>query len=254
MANGLSSHYQLSTTIDISSLVSKGKLPLGTLNGSIVGTNDYAKFTGLNFVGKASGKSSIAMFDSIGVSAGSYAYIKNVGFEGHFDIASADCNVAMVANKNYGTLQNISVRIKQSRLNLTEATYFGGVVAENYGTIVQDFSQYDKYERDVNGNIVDNTVSRTGYNSIYDNCAPKTVVFFEEMMQITVADGKAARIGGVAGFDRDGTIKRVASLYARHVDYYGYSNIGPQLFKGTNRPLFRSPAYYVPDPATHLEQ
>ena len=222
MANNLSSHYQLSTTIDISSLISEGKLPLGNLSGSIVGTSDYAKFTGLNFASKAAGKNSIAMFEEI--KAG--AYIENLGFEGFFDIASADCNVAMVANYNYGTLTNINVRIKQSRIHLYGN--FGGVVSCNFGTISQDFSKYDKYQLDQDGDFVldgdGNKVVRTGYQYIYDNCSPKPVVYFDEMMQITVDNGIFAPIGGVAGLNILGSIQRIHSLYARHVDYYGYSN------------------------------
>lgn len=191
--DNLSAHYQVVNEINVTSILDS--LPLGNLVGSIVGTKDYAKISGLNFTDP----SKTGLFGEIATTA----YIKNLSFEGSFNWASEPSNadIGLVAATNGGTLENISVVINESSITLTTQN-FGGIVGTNAGKIHQDFSLYD--------DVV--------LNNIYEDCTPKTLVFFTTELNITSND--AIKVGGIAGVNSGEILKTESDV----ATYYGYTN------------------------------
>lgn len=145
--NNLSAHYSLATTIDLSGIT----LPLGKLTGSIVGLNEYAKFTGIEIKtglptegdDTAPAANDYGMFSEVA----EWAYIRDIAFEGRFNINdnSTGRRVGIVAGLNSGTLENVGVVLTADATikanNTSNGLRLGGVVGGNRGTIVQGHLQ-----------------------------------------------------------------------------------------------------------------
>ncbi|MBQ8444519.1 MAG: hypothetical protein IJX25_04115 [Clostridia bacterium] len=200
--SNLSAHYQVVGIIDATSVVSE--MPFGQLSGSIVGTKDYSKISGLNFTDG----SKAGLFTEIA----SGAYIKNLSFVGSFNWTVAPTetdNIGLIARVNNGTIENVGVSITTSSIALTKQNV-GGVVGTNNGTISQNFSRYDKLTADGKEN--------EDYDELYDYCSPKTLVYFNGTLNVLIS-GQVSQLGGLAGVNR-GTIQKMAGAET----YYGYTN------------------------------
>ncbi len=146
-AVSMSSHYKLSTTIDVSTIANQ--LPLGKglgaggsdlpFTGSIVGEYD-ARITGINITNGSN--ANYGLFAALGAGA----RIVGITFEGSFNIASAlaGANIGLIAGKSNAaleegesnaTLENVSVRISASSIQAAGGANIGGLVGTNSGSI-----------------------------------------------------------------------------------------------------------------------
>ncbi len=174
IANNLNAYYKLVSTVDVSTLVERNVLPFGKFNGTIVGTKDYSVITGLNFKSckevtfkeNANDSDETATYTSLlttGLFAklGENAVIKNISFEGSFDITlgtnesgiDRDLYIGLIAGQNEGTIENVSVTLSKSNIEIIGTqisygdntakynAYIGGLVGYNKGIITQDFTE-----------------------------------------------------------------------------------------------------------------
>lgn len=205
-------HYKLSTNIDVSSL----SLPLDAFKGSIVGTNEYAKITGISIKIK-DGETNYGLFKTICTGA----YIENVIFSGNINVIfSGSINVnasdvegvqiGLVAGENNGTLRNISVNLLKSSVKAYSG-YIGGVVGVNNGSIIQDYSF--------------STLTTKGIDSPLKNY--KTIISMDGEQTFEVAgynkgtNGGQIEFGGVAG-QNTGNIQKIDA--ENNTTFVGYSN------------------------------
>lgn len=137
-AVSMSSHYKLSTTIDVSTIANQ--LPLGkglcedgsdlAFTGSIVGKND-ARITGINITNGSS--ANYGLFAMLGAGAS----IEGITFEGSFNIASAPAgaNIGLIAGQSSAEITNVSARISASSIVAAANANIGGLVGTNSGSI-----------------------------------------------------------------------------------------------------------------------
>lgn len=225
--DNLSAHYQIKTTIDASSIVSK--LPLGQLSGSIVGVNEYATITGLNITSNTTGDVGNESIKYYGLFSAikENAYIEYVQFEGSFNLGtqtqnvSGFSNIGLIAGENYGKLINVGATISASNVYMTQGN-FGGVVGANYGTIIQDFTLFEE-NSSTSRSETSLELSAQGRYS-YQNLMPKTTVFMSDYANVNYVVGNGAnafvRIGGMAGLN-SGVIQKIDS---QKLNLIGYSN------------------------------
>ena len=127
----MSSHYRLSTTIDLSGYSSK--LPLGrdkVFSGSIVGTDD-ASIVGIN-IKDVPASGNFGLFNSI------TGKIKNLTIKGSINLQTGSVVGGLLASSlaNSGELTNITAYISKSSIKAgVNPVKFGGLVGENAGTI-----------------------------------------------------------------------------------------------------------------------
>lgn len=247
----LSAHYQISTTIDVSSI--SDKLPLGQLQGSIVGTSEYAEITGINIINS----SSINNIEYYGIftSIGTNAYIEYVKFTGEFNIgstenedafASGGSYIGLVAGENNGTLINIGVTIASSNINV-KSGYVGGVVGCNNGTIIQDYTLFEDnssntrtYSEEQLKNVEGNyNIVGSGRYSLA-GLTPNILVYMEGTVTVSYVSTQDVNIltyvGGVAG-QNNGTIEKIDSkvlAFTGYTNYMAYTQISlvPISFNG----------------------
>lgn len=138
-------HYKIGTTIDVSSV--SYLFPMQEFKGSIVGTNQYAEITGINI------NRTVKIFENVNTvfggmfySIGNDAYIENVTFSGVINIGNEENGsqnknmcVGLIAGENHGALRNISVKLSSSSIHMFSGDV-GGIVGNNFGTIIQDYS------------------------------------------------------------------------------------------------------------------
>lgn len=134
--NARSSHYKISTTIDMSGY--SNKLPLGEFSGSIVGEGD-ASIIGINIKNGVDGY--YGLFKSVS------GKIENLTIKGSANIeskASAIVGLLCAELKEGAMLNNISVYISGGNVSVGEAV-FGGIVGINNGTITNMCVVYEDY-------------------------------------------------------------------------------------------------------------
>ncbi|MDE6583517.1 MAG: hypothetical protein K2K31_02585, partial [Clostridia bacterium] len=119
--------------------------------------------------------------------------------------------VGLLAGKNMALVQNVKAEVSKSALNVINPTnssynvYVGGLVGANYGTILQDFTQYEIKENPEN------------YEHDFAGQSVKNLAYFNDFLTINSNDLIFA--GGVAGAN-SGVIERKLS---EKLKYYGYS-------------------------------
>ena len=238
----LSAHYQISTTIDVSTI--SDRLPLGQLQGSIVGTSQYAEITGINIINSASINNIeyYGLFTSIGTNA----YIEYVKFTGEFNIGGNDnvdafaprgSYVGLVAGENNGSLINIGVTISSSDINVMSG-YVGGVVGRNRGTIIQDYTLFEDNSSNTRTYSEEQLKNEDGnYNIVgsgrysYAGLTPNILVYMEGTMTVNYISSQISNlttyVGGVTG-QNDGTIEKIDSkvlTFTGYTNYMAYSQI-----------------------------
>lgn len=234
----LSAHYKISTSIDASSI--SDKLPLGRLNGSIIGTNEYAQITGINITNAKveNDQTYYGVFTEIGENA----YIEYITFQGEFNIGNAantasyaanGSYIGLVAGVNHGNLINIGAEIDSSVIYLRSG-YVGGVIGYNDGSITIDYTLYESadsntrsFTKDQLANGSDETITVIGKGrSCYDGYAPKIFVFMNGTLNVKYAFDQndvgdvTTSVGGGVGYN-GGTIKKIDS---KVINYSGYNN------------------------------
>ncbi len=196
----LSSHFKIKTTIDISNV----SLPLGELKGSIIGTSEYAELTGLNISEAGTiGNDSVSYY-GLFTSIADGGYLEYVKFSGKFSIKTdKNSYIGFVAGINNGRLTNIGASISASSISVSEEcnVYFGGLVGENNGLIIQDFTKFEKGD--------------------FKGLSPN-IVMMNDFVDINYAlSGRFERsIGGVVGIN-NGEIRKIDS---DKLTFSGYSN------------------------------
>ncbi len=130
---------------------------------------------------------------------------------GESTAVTPNCYVGLLSGENLSLLKNVKAEINKSSVNVLNPSnssynvYVGGLVGANYGTILQDFTQYETkdnpedYEHDFAGQSV------------------KNLAYFNDFLTINSSDLIFA--GGVAGAT-SGLIERQTS---EKLKYYGYS-------------------------------
>lgn len=244
----LKSHYEINSTIDMSSV--KDFVPIGILtttnemgnvvyqvrgfSGTIVGTSSQALVTNIhinqnNFYKVAQyggGEFGFGgLFAKINDLDGQYS-IENVTFGGsvsaEFDRQSF---VGLLAAVNSGKLSNVMTKVEKSSLTSTADLYFGGLVGVNNGEIYQDFTKYDESYYDLNSNVHYTLKNGAFYdaNNIetrnFANLATKNLAYFNDTVSITAKDNVVVA-GGIAGAS-SGIIK---SFDSSNLTKYGYSS------------------------------
>ena len=191
--NNLSLHYQVKSSIDVSSI--SDKLPLGELKGSIIGTNEQAGFYGLQ-VNTLSADGYAGLFSTIADGA----YLQNLNFEGSIAIVSSDstgANIGLVAGSNSGRLTNIGVTLSESSVKIKSGNV-GGIVGESSGTIEQNFADTNLFK--------------------------KTTIFMTGLFQV-IGYGKTTddviNFGGVAGQNSD-LIQKIDGNANGYLNYMAY--------------------------------
>ena len=221
MKDNLSAHYQLKTTIN-ASLIS-AQLPLGELKGSIIGTNEYATITGLNIntpyvevVDEYTTNYYYGLFSKIAENA----YINYVSFEGEFNIGdknnrNTNTYIGLIAGINKGQLINTGVTINTSNIYISNGNV-GGVVGENDGLILQDFTLFDSNDSSTRSENYDQfikTEQGLTKQSLYAGLTPKITLYMNGFMNVYYTINSQdvnvyTRIGGVAGYNV-GTIRKI---------------------------------------------
>lgn len=247
--DNLSAHYQIKTTIDISTI--SGLLPLGEFKGSIIGTNEYACISGIKISkaikNSASNESYYGLFSSISKDA----YIEYVQFNGEFDIdisvADGNTYIGLVAGKNYGKLINVGASIAYSKVNLNDRaghSSFGGLVGENNGEIVQDFTLFENDNSQTRSENVDNlkAIGRLPYSGK----TPRITVMMNDFVNFNYYASSSAEsssglatldrnVGGVAGANK-GIIKKIDSSKFSVLGYTNYMAYSLLKVESTNIP------------------
>ena len=224
--NNLSAHYKINTTIDISSITSS--LPLGTFSGSIIGTSEYAKLTGINI--SSGTKMEDGVYYGLFTNLTEKAFIEYVSFEGMINVETnndATNYIGLLSGKNSGTLLNVGISLNESNVTLNESSYLGGVVGLNEGNIVQDYTLFETNSDTKTSNatyiIVKNMTGRYNYSSF----TPNILLFSNSTMTVNVNTGNEVYIGGVTGKQdgvtgkQDGLIQKIDS---NHLQIAGYTN------------------------------
>lgn len=157
------SHYKLTRTIDMSAYLDSEdfkNLNKMTFNGSIVGDNN-AKITGLNITNGNDGY--YGLFKELS----STAKIQNITFEGSFknlQISENSAYIGIIAGKNLGTIENVSVLLNESNIAIpgTGNYYIGGVVGQNIGTVKKNAALNSAMTTALFGGVLDITNSSSG--------------------------------------------------------------------------------------------
>ncbi len=239
--DNLSAHYKINTTVDLS-LISN-QLPLGELKGSIIGVNEYAKVTGIeitNSIDETVNDDLVNHYYGIFSKISSGAYINYISFEGKINIGDNDNKqenvyIGLIAGINNGSLINIGVTLNTSNIYFTSGNV-GGVVGQNSGLILQDFTLFEDDESTTRSKEFDevvevelNGVVKKTY--LYTNLTPKILIYMNDFMNVYYTNindiNHYNRIGGVAGYN-DGIIKKIDSLsktYSSYTNYMAYSLI-----------------------------
>lgn len=241
MKDNLSAHYQIKTTIDVSTI--SNLLPLGELKGSIIGTNEYAGISGIKISKAIKDANRNESFYGLFSSISKDAFIEYVQFAGNFDvdIAVEDGNtyIGLIAGRNNGKLINVGASIDYSKVNLKVGagnSNFGGLVGENNGEIIQDFTLFED-DGVINNKIPSDTRSKTvvelkneGRIS-YAGKTPRITVMMNEFVDynyyaISSAESSSGlttldrNVGGLVGINK-GIIQKVDS---NKLSFLGYSN------------------------------
>ena len=215
-AVSMSSHYKLSTTIDVSTIANQ--LPLGKglgaggsdlpFTGSIVGEYD-ARITGINITNGSN--ANYGLFAALGAGA----RIVGITFEGSFNIASAlaGANIGLIAGKSNAaleegesnaTLENVSARISASSIVAADSDDTDALVGTNIGGLVGT-----------------NSGSITNPN-----------VLFEGFLDIKALDSAEVNAGGIAGTNS-------GNITGHNAEEYGYAAYSVYaLIRITNQSLF----------------
>ncbi len=236
IANNLSAHYQLRTTIDVSSISSI--LPLGEFKGSIIGLSQYAKLTGINIIKNNNEQKTYGLFSSLAEGS----YIEYVSFEGRFQIgnesdlssyATYGSKIGLIAGENYGKLININVTINNSTININQG-YIGGVVGINYGEIIHDLTLYEDNTSQTRTSFLEE-LNNNGRIS-YAGFSPNITLYMNDYLNVNYNIGNLdtstiyTYVGGITGlngyYEKDGksnygSIKKVDS---NTLNLTGYSN------------------------------
>ena len=214
VSNNLKANYKVTTVVDASAL----SLPLGALEGSIVGANDYAKITNIN-INSLNGNNFAGLFTEIAEGAS----VKNLSFEGVFNInvnsLTSDAYIGLIAGKNKGSIENVSVNINKSSIIINNQSvvdsqnlpnvFIGGLVGKNEGEIVQNFSSDD------------NLISYS--------------LFMNDFLDINYYQANVYA-GGIAGIS-SGLIKKIdGNSFAGYTNYLAYSliNVEPKDLDGSS--------------------
>lgn len=230
ISQNLSAHYKINTTIDISSITSS--LPLGNFSGSIIGTSEYAKLTGINI---SSGEEmEDGIYYGLFTNLTSSAFIEYVSFEGTLNVNTQNDQtnyIGLLAGQNSGTLLNIGISLNESNVTLNSNSFVGVVAGLNEGNIVQDYTLFEtdsntKTASNATYIIVNNMTGRYDYSSF----TPNILVFSNSTMAVNVNTAEEVYIGGVSGY-QSGIIQKIDSnslQTAGYTNYTAYSLINVQ--------------------------
>ncbi len=229
----LSAHYAISTDINISSISSF--LPLGKFTGSLVGTNELAKITGIAITNGIEGEyNGQKLFDyGLFTEIAENAYIQDVAFEGFFNIPKDDTNtgrrIGIVAGVNNGRLENISVTFTQNSTIYAKdhqgglGLRLGGVVGGNNksGIIIQG------HEQGSTSTIKTKNTFYAGTNKITIDASD---------LSAAAANSSQIRAGGITGRNL-GTIKKTSfDQGIGYANYMSYANIEVSNYNLSNVP------------------
>ena len=235
----LSAHYQINTTIDVSSI--SDRFPLGELRGSIVGANQFAQITGINILNYSNISDSTSNYYGIFTSIAQDAYIEYITFSGQINIgqssqeasfAPENSYIGLLAGVNNGTLINVGVNLNGSQINIVSG-FVGGLVGYNNGSITQDYTLFEDLESNTRTYTQDQL---TNENNVYDivgsgrysyaNLSPNILMYMTNTMTVNYISNRRTSgvyntyIGGVAGYN-NGQITKIDS---KVLDLIGYTN------------------------------
>ena len=210
----LNKHYKITTTLDFDGL----EIPcFNQFYGSIVGENGVAKLINLNITQtRIEGSNTyLGLFSKIS----STAEIKNIEFEGSLNLTQQTSNniyAGLIAGENLGYLENVSVVIKNSNIqieNLSESysgaeIAIGGVVGVNRGAILTF----------VDKNL--NTTNHTLLNSISQSSSQNPIFSVKYM-----GHSQNTSVGGVVGINL-GVIDRIVN---EETNLYNTSNYSARI-------------------------
>ncbi|MBP3431547.1 MAG: hypothetical protein J6K39_01655 [Clostridia bacterium] len=166
----LKSHYEIRTTINMSSV--SNQLPIGVLfkngnyelvgfSGSIIGTTAQARISNIsisnnNFTRRIDKGSSSYTYSGLFAQINPSAVIENVAFLGKFDglktsktavegsVLTQNAYVGLLTSVNKGRLINVGTSINTSSISANgNKMYYGAVAGVNYGKISQDLTKFD---------------------------------------------------------------------------------------------------------------
>lgn len=125
-AEALAKFYKIVGVIDL-----KGKpiSPLGELTGGIIGTKG-SRIIGINIACDLEGNA--GLFSKIAPSA----YVKNVGLAGAINYVGEAQNIGLLAGINNGIIQNCSVELGKSDVQVSANSCVGGLVGTNNAQIL----------------------------------------------------------------------------------------------------------------------
>lgn len=230
----LSAHYKISSTIDLSSI--SDRLPLGQLSGSIVGTGEYASIIGINIInGKIEEQNSYyGLFTSIAEGG----YLEYISFSGEFNIGSANNQstyapansyIGLVAGVNNGSLINIGVNISSSQVNMISGQ-FGGVVGENNGLILQDYTLFEASSSQTRSWTPDQLSNNNSIGSgrfDYAGLMPKILAYYQDALYVNYISNYQGQsqlntyVGGAIGYN-NGVARKVDSKVLTFIGYTNY--------------------------------
>ena len=260
----LSSHYEIRTNIDMSTVNGEsigfvnnadGRELVG-FSGSIVGTTSQAGITNFRLTISNSESGNIsALASGADYYAGLFAqinydgYIKNLSISGMIDIDTTGLNnsnfyIGLLAGINYGKISNVSATISDASMIrvCNDGDYcIGGLVGLNgvtdytvdastqeykAGEIVQNFNSYIEKEED-DESIMFTIEDRVGE---FEGQSPKNLAMFDAKLTINI-DGTSTSAsvytGGIAGLSY-GDIYRIdnseLNIYG-YASYSSYTNI-----------------------------
>lgn len=245
----LSSHYEVRTNIDMSTVQMS---PIGYIDnklvgfsGSIIGTTSQAGISNFNIVlGGGDNGTITAVSDGAYYYAGLFAqinydaYIKNLTISGSINIETDENSnnyyIGLLAGVNYGKLSNVGARISgASRININNNGEYaiGGLVGLNgvftYGSnqaaageIVQNFNSYLERTEEIAYITKDDVVGE------FEGQTPRNLAYFNSKLSIYI-DGTSTSatlyVGGIVGFDY-GDIYRIDSSALNVYGYASYSS------------------------------
>ncbi len=206
----LRSHYELRTSI---SLASSNLLPIGILDGkivgfsgSIIGTTSQAGFTDV-IISQNSFLQCVGEGEDAKNYGGLFAQISSLGVLENFsisgkvelDLDAQDSYIGLLAAQNFGSIKNVGATVDASTIHTTAKNlYLGGLVGLNYGTITQDLRAYDgtgyhyhKYSTTVVGSTPEEFVDGVGYVTTFGATA---IMEDSEIGRCAVAGGVQIRV------------------------------------------------------------
>ncbi|MBE7076112.1 MAG: hypothetical protein E7375_03520 [Clostridiales bacterium] len=226
----LRSHYEIKSVVDVSTV--ENFVPIGILDGELVGfsgtiigttsqskvanivvtkDNFYTEVGGVGYGGLFAQLNAVYYTEEGSLDQHLQVALENISFSGKIDLETERRSfVGLAIANNNSKIRNCEVEILRSNIKTTNQLYYGGLVARNFGEIVQDFTKYDG----------------TGYDPVIDavdctNLLTKNLAFYSDFVTIeTTADLYAGGIVGVSA----GQIETISSEILKKYGYTAYAS------------------------------